>query len=151
MRVKALTVWQPWASLIAHGVKEYETRAWQTKYRGPLAIHASVRWGRDQQEVVGWRPYPDLLAALGLSVADLPKGFVVGVVDLVDVIPTQDVAPLLSESERRVGDYRPGRFAWRLENARLLPEPVYAKGAQSLWWWNVPRGLEKKLGLEVAA
>lgn len=38
--MKALTIRQPWASLIAHGVKTIETRSWSTKYRGPLAIHA---------------------------------------------------------------------------------------------------------------
>ena len=41
--MKALTIWQPWASLIARGVKQYETRSWATKYRGPIAIHAAVK------------------------------------------------------------------------------------------------------------
>lgn len=150
MRIKALSVWQPWASLLAHGVKEYETRSWATKYRGLLAIQASARWGRDQREVVGWHPYPDLLAALELSAADLPLGFVVGVAELVDVVPTLKVAPLLSENEQRLGDFRPGRFAWKLGNVRPLSVPIYAKGAQGLWWWDVPKVLEKRLKLEVA-
>lgn len=38
--MKAITLWQPWASLLAYGVKKYETRSWPTKYRGPIAIHA---------------------------------------------------------------------------------------------------------------
>lgn len=46
--MKALTIRQPWASLIAHGVKTIETRSWSTEYRGPLAIHAGHRWD------VGW-------------------------------------------------------------------------------------------------
>lgn len=41
--MKALTLWQPWASLIALGVKTIETRGWSTNYRGPLAIHAAKR------------------------------------------------------------------------------------------------------------
>ena len=41
--MKALTIWQPWASLIACGAKRYETRSWPTKYRGPIAIHAAVK------------------------------------------------------------------------------------------------------------
>ena len=41
--MKALTIWQPWASLIARGVKQYETRSWATKYRGPIAIHAAMK------------------------------------------------------------------------------------------------------------
>lgn len=41
--MKALTIWQPWASLIACGVKRYETRSWPTKYRGSIAIHAAMK------------------------------------------------------------------------------------------------------------
>lgn len=40
--MKALTLWQPWASLVALGVKTVETRSWSTPYRGPLAIHAAA-------------------------------------------------------------------------------------------------------------
>jgi activating signal cointegrator 1 len=39
--VKALTLTQPWASLVAVGAKVIETRSWSTSYRGPLAIHAA--------------------------------------------------------------------------------------------------------------
>lgn len=41
--MKAITLWQPWASLVAIGAKTIETRSWATKYRGPLAIHAAAR------------------------------------------------------------------------------------------------------------
>lgn len=38
--MKALTISQPFASLIASGEKWIENRIWYTSYRGPLAIHA---------------------------------------------------------------------------------------------------------------
>ena len=41
--MKALTIWQPWASLLVSGQKKYETRSWATAYRGPIAIHAAMR------------------------------------------------------------------------------------------------------------
>lgn len=41
--MKALTLHEPYASLIAAGIKTIETRGWSTKYRGPLAIHAAAR------------------------------------------------------------------------------------------------------------
>lgn len=41
--MKALTLHQPWSSLVAIGVKTVETRSWGTTYRGPLAIHAALR------------------------------------------------------------------------------------------------------------
>lgn len=39
--MKAITIWQPWAMLIALLEKGNETRGWPTKHRGPLAIHAA--------------------------------------------------------------------------------------------------------------
>jgi len=35
--MKALTLYQPFASLVALGLKQVETRSWRTSYRGPLA------------------------------------------------------------------------------------------------------------------
>jgi len=41
--MKAITVYQPWAQLLAIGAKKYETRGWATQYRGPIAIHAGMK------------------------------------------------------------------------------------------------------------
>ena len=41
--MKAITIWQPYASLIGCNAKRFETRGWATKYRGPIAIHAAQR------------------------------------------------------------------------------------------------------------
>lgn len=41
--MKAITIWQPWASLLACGAKKYETRSRPISYRGPIAIHAAAR------------------------------------------------------------------------------------------------------------
>jgi len=41
--MKAITLWQPWASLLATEAKQYETRSWATKYRGLIAIHAAKK------------------------------------------------------------------------------------------------------------
>lgn len=40
---RVLTLWQPWASLVASGTKRIETRSWQTPHRGPVIIHAAKR------------------------------------------------------------------------------------------------------------
>ena len=42
--MKALTLTQPWATLVAIGAKTIETRGWSTSYRGPLAIHAAKKF-----------------------------------------------------------------------------------------------------------
>jgi hypothetical protein len=39
--MKALSIKQPWAALIAHGIKDIENRTWKTKFRGKIYIHAS--------------------------------------------------------------------------------------------------------------
>src|SRR5690348_17556570 len=48
--MKALTLTQPWASLVAIGAKRIETRSWSTSYRGPLAIHAAKGFPKSAQE-----------------------------------------------------------------------------------------------------
>ncbi|TWH47470.1 ASCH domain-containing protein [Sporomusa sp. KB1] len=42
--MKAITILQPWASLLACGAKQIETRSWPAKYRGPIAIHTGKTW-----------------------------------------------------------------------------------------------------------
>lgn len=86
MVVKALTVYQPWASLIALGEKEIETRSWPTNYRGPLAIHAGKRpFNTDSYLDRGLYPFAD---ALGLpdifSFDTLPYGSIIAVAELVN-------------------------------------------------------------------
>jgi len=41
--MKALSLWQPWATLVAMEEKRIETRCWKTDYRGELAIHATMK------------------------------------------------------------------------------------------------------------
>lgn len=56
--MKALTLWQPWATLVALGVKTIETRSWSTSYRGPLAIHAATRPISDRLTLGVWEAWP---------------------------------------------------------------------------------------------
>jgi hypothetical protein len=56
--MKAITIWQPWASLLACGAKKYETRSWKTDYRGPIAIHVAKK---DIHSILGDIPYDTIL------------------------------------------------------------------------------------------
>lgn len=139
--MKALTIWQPWASLIAWEEKHYETRGWATTYRGPLAIHASLRMTREQTTAC-WQPlFAKALIRHGLtSPLDLVLGRVVCCADLVEVVPVaHHLWPFctLTQQETTFGDYGPGRFAWQLENVRVLPQPITVRGQQGLWNWPV--------------
>lgn len=106
--MRALTLWQPWASLVALGVKAIETRSWGTAYRGPLLIHAAVRPPERGQDVGPWHVYapeqsderwrltmanPDYRKPDGyrpdrsLLVHQLHLGAVVATCTLADVVP----------------------------------------------------------------
>ena len=140
--IRAISLWQPWATLVALGTKRIETRSWGTSYRGALAIHAAKR-----------RPGPaevGLMAELvghGMSSERAHRmtqepvlGAFVGVVHLYDVAEMDEtLIATVSHAERAMGNYAPGRFAWRLDDAIMLRRPVPAPGRQR--FWSIPEGL----------
>jgi hypothetical protein len=139
MIIPALTLHQPWASLIAIGVKPYETRGrraplWMVGRR--IAIHAAKR-KIDIREIT-----PDMDAAF-LAVTEndpfwddhLPLGAVVCTARLSLCIPAERVVP------DQFGDYSPGRFAWRFTDIEAFATPHPARGWQRYGWpWEVPEG-----------
>lgn len=95
--MKAITLWQPWATLFACGAKEYETRSWATKYRGPIAIHAAAKSLRSiYKEIFPCNDYEfhpsyfvkkefcDALKENGINENELPLGCIIATADLVD-------------------------------------------------------------------
>lgn len=135
--MKALTLWQPWASLIQWGEKQYETRSWMTTYRGPLAIHASKN--KEGWEVCSVNSfYREALACASIQHFDnLPLGVVLCIVDLTDIVTTESLKWKISQSEEQFGDYSSGRYAWKLENVQVLDQPIPCRGFQQLWDWRI--------------
>lgn len=130
--VKVISLIQPWAYLFAIGAKKFETRSWQTKYRGELYIHASAKVHFSDLELCRdsehFRKYiPDHTNGI------LVQGAIIGKVTLIDIVKTETIRESLSVEERAFGDYRDGRYAWKCEGAILLPEPIPAKGKLSIW------------------
>ena len=88
--MKAITILQPWASLIAIGAKQYETRSWQTKYRGPIAIHAAKKnpckmsTAGTEQFVNTANKYLCLGWKMGWHWSMLPLGYVIATAELVN-------------------------------------------------------------------
>ncbi len=134
--MKALSLWQPWASAIALGHKKIDTRHWATKYRGPIAIHAAKRFQREQRVFAG------IERTLGRLPDRLPFGAIVAIAYLDDIVPTEQLAP--SSIERMYGDYSSGRYGWILESIQALAEPIPFKGRQGLF--NIPDDLIPALG-----
>lgn len=149
--MKALTLHQPWASLVAAGAKTIETRSWPTKYRGRLAIHAA----KTEKPV---RTFEGRLLARELrrrapDSVEIPFGVVVAVVELVDVRPIEvfDHPSMLDRAQMPeeggmwepvppdqipYGDFRSGRYAWILDEISPLPNAIPVRGAQGLWRWT---------------
>jgi len=146
--MKAITLTQPWATLIAIGAKRIETRSWRTFYRGPLAIHAAKtfpEWAREHFEfdpALDQRVCEVLEAADIHGFRDLPGGAVVATCTLVDCVRiTPDNVP--AAPEFYFGDYTVGRWAWHLSEVKALDMPVLARGSLGLWEWPGEREGDK--------
>ncbi|MNW50072.1 ASCH domain protein [compost metagenome] len=149
--MKAITILQPWATLIAIGEKKFETRSWSTKHRGQLAIHAGKKVDRaacEEPEI------KEALARHGYTVDNLPIGAVVAVCDLMECWKIQrhdgmiykvghefpfnelDECEEIWGNELAFGWYDDGRYAWELSNVQRMSTPIRAKGQQGLWNWE---------------
>ncbi len=146
--MRCLTLWQPWATLVALGLKKLETRPNGFGYRGLVAIHSSKvspKWAR---ELLLQEPFASALK----DCPTLPCGVVLAVSELVDdiTIPEWRGRPERvrdggvwfppDEPERSFGDFTPGRHALVLSNTRASPTPIPARGMQGLWNWTPPDG-----------
>ena len=122
--LRALTVKDPWATLIAIGAKRVETRAYRTRHQGSIAIHSSKALDREDQELYSHEPYHTTLQRAGIrSPDDMSKSAIIAVAEIVacDQVPGgsgwEDAIP--PEPERSFGIYQPGR--WRTNTASLPP------------------------------
>lgn len=130
----ALSLYQPWATLVAIGAKRHETRSWQTAWRGRLAIHAGLKFGAEEGLLMQEEPFRTALHRAGIHIpGQLPRGAILATCRLVDCVRTEHISGRLSEQELAFGDYTPGRYAWQLDDIQLLPTPIKTRGRQMLW------------------
>lgn len=142
--MRALTIWQPYATLIVCGLKRFETRSWATTYRGPLVIHAAKQW--DDERLRDADRVSDLVSPrvrhtmttgqfrLATTSWVDTLGCALGVVDLTDCRQMNDGG---SEFEEAVGTFGHGRFGWECSEPRVFDSPVpcagKCEGKQGLW------------------
>lgn len=142
--MKALSLWQPWASLVAWGEKTIETRPWSTNERGWIAIHATKAFPDEAIADCHREPFASALKAHGIrQPADLPRGVIIAVAHLHRVgkiVHRSDGAVVVTGHDLPTtgnalafGNYAPGRYGWVFTNVRMLPEPIPARGLQMLW------------------
>ena len=130
--MKAISIREPYASLIAEGRKKLETRGrWPYKYRGDILIHASVKI---------WEPGSEKTAELmGDLEGGIHPGCIVARARLVDVVEmTPDFIREISlhdPEEFKAGFYEEGRVALVLEDVEPI-DPIPAKGCLGIWEWK---------------
>jgi hypothetical protein len=112
--MKALTVCQPYAELIARGEKTIENRTWPTSFRGLLFIHAGK--SREWMEPEDDEEYPGM--AFGALVATAR---------LVGCVHVNDAATELLDNP-----HANGPWLWLLEDINRI-DPIPYRGAQGLW------------------
>lgn len=128
--MKAITIKQPFASLIAAGLKEYEFRTWKTKYRGEILIHAGK--GVDKKAMKKFEQ-------LNL---EYPSGCIIAKVTLADCIKVDDeLRKKLNERNAEIYSSIIKHTEWegygfKLENIVKI-EPMPAKGKLSIWEFDM--------------
>jgi hypothetical protein len=116
--MKALTIRQPWAHAILNLGKDVENRSWRRNYRGPVLIHAgSYNERHPRKRLAEYMQRPPSVKSL----ADLPKGFIVGIVEIVDYV---------KNSKSRWADK--GYWHWIIGNPRRI-RPIQCTGRLMLW------------------
>lgn len=116
--MKALTICQPYADMIARGEKIIENRSWPTLHRGHLAIHAGKSRAWMDDEDASTRP-------------NMAFGAVVAIARLVDCVRVTELHGELKDREDASGPW-----CWILEDVTAFPTPIPARGAQGLWEWT---------------
>ena len=128
--IKALTIKQPWAWLMAEGLKDVENRSWQTHYRGFLAIHVGKSNSDLSPQVLS--RVDEILSESNFNGARLPslevlkeeQGKAIAIANLFDV-NKDSKSPFAIEPE----------YQWHLRNIKRI-DPIPRKGKLGLWNFN---------------
>ena len=121
--MKVLTLKQPWATLVAEGIKKYEFRSWKTKYRGKLLIHAGA--GVDKKELKRFEK-------LNL---DYPSKKILAEVELEDCLELDEDLnnKIIAEKNIAYGTKKREGYAWKLTNIKKIDSDEIINGKLGLW------------------
>ena len=122
--MKVITLKQPWATLVAEGLKKYEFRSWKFNYRGEILIHAGK--GIDKEAMKKFE-YLNL---------NYPHSKIIAKVKILDCIELNDEInkQIIEENELIYGHkyYRTG-YAWKLELIEKINDETEVSGKQGIW------------------
>lgn len=136
--MKALTIIQPFAELIARGGKRVENRTWPTSYRGRIAIHAG------KAKRYGGESVSEIASEYCIDPSSLAFGAIIATANLVECVRVRQ--GFLDGSRKRSIEHLGPRFAWMLdhehaegpwcwilEDAVREAVPVPCNGSLGLW------------------
>lgn len=121
--MKVLTLKQPWATLVAEGIKKYEFRSWKTNFRGKILIHAGA--GIDKKEMERFKD-------LNL---EYPSRKIIAEVEIEDCLELNEKLnnEIIRENNIAYGSkYRTG-YAWKINNVKKLKIDKTVNGKLGLW------------------
>ena len=140
-KVRVISLWQPWASLMACGAKHLETRGWDTKVRGRVYIHASqTKAGIADLRYASVSTIEAMEKALALAMGqwmtELPFGKIISRGDLTETHPGPK-ALLAWPDQEPFGDFAQGRFAHHYNDLTKI-EPIPFRGSQGFFFAKLP-------------
>jgi activating signal cointegrator 1 len=140
--MRAISIWQPFATLIVKGDKIFETRTWAAPKSviGQRIGIASTKTIKPEQRAhfadeTFQTNYQRLL--LPERIEDLPHGYMLGtaILDSVELM-TPEFIEEVSNEEQSYGWWQEGHYAWRMVSPEMFPRPIPVRGAQGIWEWR---------------
>lgn len=122
--MKVITLKQPWATLVAEGLKKYEFRSWKFNYRGEILIHAGK--GVDKEAMKKFEH-------LNLN---YPQAKIIAKVKILDSVKLDKEINenIIRENELVYGHkYDRTGYAWKLEVVEKIEDDKEISGKQGIW------------------
>ena len=119
--MKAITIKEPWASLIVQGFKKYEFRSWKTNYRGKVLIHA----GLSKENIDDFNEYN----------LDISSGEIIGEAYISDCILVDEKfdKKLKNIDPNVYANNHVGLYAFKLDKIKKYNKKIKIKGKLGLW------------------
>lgn len=123
IKLKVLTLRQPWATLVAEGIKKYEFRSWKTNYRGKVLIHAGT--GIDKEDM---KKYKNMNLKF-------PSRRIIAIVEIEDCLELDEQLnkKIIAEKNVAYGNKIRTGYAWKLKNVKKINYGKDVNGQLGLW------------------
>ena len=125
--MKVLTLRQPWATLVAEGIKKYEFRSWKTKYRGKVLIHAGA--GIDKEDI---KKYENMNL-------EFPSKKIIAIAEIEDCLELDEQLnkKIIEENNIAYGNKIRTGYAWKLKNVKKINYDKKINGQLGLWNYDL--------------